>query len=43
MQQLGISGFPTIKFMKNDGSVFGGFVGYKPTEQVIADMNSSAG
>jgi len=43
MQQFGISGFPTIKYLKADGSAFGGFVGYMPTDQVISNMNGAAG
>ena len=42
MQKYGISGFPTIKYVKADGSEFGGFVGYMPTERVIASMDAAA-
>jgi len=43
MSTYGISGFPTIKYMKADGSAFGGFVGYMPTDKVISSMESGAG
>jgi len=42
MSQYGISGFPTIKFMKSDLNAFGGFVGYMETARVIAAMNGAA-
>jgi len=42
MSQYGISGFPTIKYMKADGSAYGGFVGFMPTAQVVSSMNSGA-
>jgi len=42
MQSYGVSGFPTIKFMHADGSAYGGFVGYMPTEQVIAAMGAAS-
>jgi len=41
MSSLGIHGFPTIKFMKADGSVFGEIGGYEPTDAFIADMNKA--
>lgn len=43
MKTYGISGFPTIKFMKSDASAFGGFVGYMPTAKVVEAMNGAAG
>lgn len=43
MQNYGISGFPTIKYVKSDGSAFGGFVGYMATDKVIDSMNSAVG
>ena len=43
MQQYGVSGFPTIKFMKADGSVFGEIGGYEDPPKFIADMNAALG
>jgi len=43
MSKYGVSGFPTIKYLKADSSAFGGFVGYMPTDQVIANMNGAVG
>lgn len=42
MKEYSVSGFPTIKYLKADGSAFGGFVGYMPTEKVIDSMNSAS-
>ena len=42
MQAYGASGLPTIKFVRSDGAAFGGFVGYMPTERVVAAMNGAA-
>jgi hypothetical protein len=43
MKQYGISGFPTIKYLKADGTEFGGFVGYMPTDRVVSSMDSASG
>ncbi|HTQ11597.1 MAG TPA: thioredoxin fold domain-containing protein [Fimbriimonadaceae bacterium] len=43
MQQYGVSGFPTIKFMKADGTVFGEIGGYEDPPKFIADMNAALG
>lgn len=43
MSQYGVHGFPTIKFMKADGTVFGEIGGYEPTDAFIADMNKALG
>ncbi|MFI5387265.1 MAG: hypothetical protein ACHQ50_14235 [Fimbriimonadales bacterium] len=43
MSQYGIHGFPTIKFTKADGTVFGEIGGYEPTEAFIGDMNKALG
>lgn len=41
--KYGVSGYPTIKFVKADGTDIGGFVGYKPTAEVVASMHSGHG
>ena len=43
MSSFGISGFPTIKYLKADGTAFGGFVGYMPTAQVCSSMDAAKG
>lgn len=43
MKQYGISGFPTIKFMKSDGTVFGEIGGYEEPDKFISDMNAALG
>jgi thioredoxin-related protein len=43
MSTYGIQGFPTIKFVKADGSVFGEIGGYEPTDAFIRDMNKALG
>ncbi len=43
MSQYGIQGFPTIKFMKADGSVFGEIGGYEEPNAFIGDMNKALG
>jgi thioredoxin-related protein len=43
MSKYGVSGFPTIKYTKSDGTAFGGFVGYMPTDQVTASMDAAKG
>jgi len=43
MQQYGIRGFPTIKFIKPDGTVFGEIGGYEPTDAFVGDMNKALG
>lgn len=36
--QFNITGYPTIKFLKADGTQVGEVVGYKPVEPFVADM-----
>jgi len=33
-----VSGYPTVKYLKADGTDIGGFVGYMPTDQVVGNM-----
>ncbi len=41
MSQYGISGFPTIKFIKPDGTVVHQLVGYVPLAQFLQEMNTA--
>ena len=43
MKTYGVQGFPMIKYMKADGTVFGGFDGYMPTDRVCASMDAAKG
>jgi thioredoxin-related protein len=43
MSKYGVQGFPTIKFTKADGSVFGEIGGYEPVDKFVADMNAAVG
>jgi len=43
MKTYGVAGFPTIKFMKADGTVFGEIGGYQPADNFVSDMNGALG
>jgi thioredoxin-like negative regulator of GroEL len=38
-----ISALPTIKFMKSDGTVIHEFLGYRPLDAFIGEMNKARG
>jgi thioredoxin-like negative regulator of GroEL len=40
-QAFGANALPTIKMIKADGTVVGGFIGYKPLGAVLAEMNAA--
>jgi thioredoxin-like negative regulator of GroEL len=41
MRRFGVSAMPTIKFLKNDGSVVHEFLGFRPLDQFLAEMNKA--
>ena len=43
MRQYSVSGYPTIKFLRSDGSVIGQHVGYAPLQQMLNVMNKMRG
>lgn len=43
LKSWGVSALPTIKFLKKDLSEVGGFVGFKPTAEFVAEMNKARG
>jgi thioredoxin-like negative regulator of GroEL len=43
MTKYGVRGYPTIKFMRADGSVNHEFVGFRPLNEFIAEMNRARG
>ncbi|HVT13818.1 MAG TPA: thioredoxin family protein [Fimbriimonadaceae bacterium] len=39
--KYGVNAYPTIKYVKADGTLIGGFEGYMPTDKVVANMQSA--
>ncbi len=40
---FGVGGIPDIKFLDADGNVLGGWVGYRPLNEVISEMDKYKG